>query len=215
MSDMEEKKLRSEVFRNYWGVIAIILGGVWALYNFHVLRAEYSAQLDLSVKESKLVALDLNIEVSTLDVYCEDKIGLELNVLIENKGYYPIKLNLANGKTGFGVTKVVEGYDRNGHPNVKKFYPIVPYSFHYNSIWAEKKAVVALPNVITKITYFVTVNEPGYYLASFFSTVPQESLNLIEKHTKGKEDDTTAALNTWSTVKYFSIPRRTKSIECD
>ncbi|KNC68946.1 hypothetical protein AC626_01555 [Pseudoalteromonas rubra] len=215
MSGMEEQKLRSEIFKNYWGVIAIILGGIWALYNFHILRTEYSAQLDLSVKESKLVALDLDIEVSILDVHCEDKIGLELDVLIENKGSYPIKLNLANEKTGFGVTKVVEGNDSNGHPNVKKFYPSVPYSFHYNGFWAEKKAVVALPNVITKITYFVTVDEPGYYLASFFSAIPQESLNLIEKHTKGKEGGTASALNTWSTIKYFSIPNHTKSIECN
>lgn len=214
MGDLETQKQKSEIFKNYLGVAAVVLGGIWALYNFHVLRTKHTAQLDLSIKESKLVALDLDIEILALNAPCEPKIGLEAIVLIENKGDFPVRLKLANEKTGFGITKIAEGYDKNGHPNVTKFYTSIPYSFHFDGMWAEKKEVVALPGAITEITYFVAVDEPGYYLASFFSALPPEPLGLIDKHVKGGDSNSSPALNIWSATKYFSVPKGNKGSEC-
>ena len=214
MDDLETRKVKSEIFKNYIGAIAIFVGGLWVLYNFQVLRTAYTANLDLSIKESNLVLLDFDIEVEILDSPCESKVGLQVDVLIKNKGNFPVIMYLANEKTGMGISKIAEGFDKDGHPNVKKFYSSIPYNIHFENLWMEKTTVVALPNIETKIVYFINVDEPGYYLASFFSGVASEPLNLMEKHTKGIDKGDMPTLNIWSTQKYFSVPNRNKLEQC-
>lgn len=214
MDDFEKQKFRSEIFKNYLSSIAIVIGGIWVLYNFHVLRSAYTTHLDIATKESKLLALDLDIQVSVLDSPCELSTGLEVLVLIENKGDYPVKLNLVDGKTGFGVSKIEQGYDENGHPKVSEFYPSVPYSFYFAGVWAEQTEVVALPGIKTALTYFVTVEQGGYYLASFFSEISSEPLELITKHTKGEGSDSPPNINVWTAQKYFSMPEQGLTNQC-
>jgi len=214
VENLDKSKAVSEIIKNYLGVVAIFFGGIWALYNFHILRTAYTTELNISTKESNLISLDFDTTVNLLEQACEPLTGLEVIIKIQNKGSYPVLLDLTGGKASFELSKLGKGYDKDGHPNITKAYPGVPYNFHAANTWSEQTAVVVLPGITTELHYFVAVESSGYYMASFFSAIAKQSLDVMNKHTQGSNTEITKNLNVWSTQKYFSIPERKKSELC-
>ncbi len=214
INNIEKQKINSEIVKNYLAAIAIVIGGVWVLYNFHALRTAYTTHLDIASKEATLVALDFDLHVSVIESICEPQTGLEVIVMIENKGNLPVKLNLADSETGFGVSRIGQGFDENGNPDIIEFVPAKPYSFYFDGTWGDHSELVVLPGIKTSLTYFVTVEHGGYYLASFLSKIPPESLKLMVKHAKGESIKTPPDVSIWSAQKYFSVPERISKSEC-
>ncbi len=204
MEDFERKVAVSEMWKNYLGLIALIIGGFWAVYTFHALKSSYSAHLDIESKEASRLLLDFDIKVTELNCDSENLIGLEMEVCITNHGTLPAKIELSKSNSSFNVVKLQPGVDVDQNPNIGELYTAESFSFYNGKAWGVNSGVVALPKVTTSIKYFVQVKDPGYYFVSFSAPVSLDAQQTIEKREIGSNPSSIAS-HIWNAQKYFSV----------
>lgn len=205
MKAIENKVAVSEVWKNYLGLAALIIGGWWAVYTFHELQSSYSADIDIERKEASRLLLDFDIKVTELNSASEGLIGLEVEVYVVNQGILPARIELSESNSSFSVVKLKPGVDVNQNPNIGKFYTAEPFSFFNGKTWGVNSSIVALPKVTTSIKYFVQVQEPGYYFVSFSAPVSLDAQRAIDARAIGDKPSSSSVSHVWNSQKYFSV----------
>lgn len=200
---IERKVVLSELLKNYLGLAALIIGGLWAVYTFHKLQSSYSAELDIESKAASRLLLDFDINVMELNSPREDLIGLEVEINVLNQGILPARIDLS--KSLFSVVKLKPGIDKYSNPNIGKFYTAEPFSYYNGKSWGVDSCIVALPKVKKSIKYFVQVPEPGYYFVSFAAPVSIDAQKIINAWEVGWKSSSNSTLHIWNTQKYISV----------
>jgi hypothetical protein len=203
IDNIERKVAISEIWKNYLGLAAVIIGGFWVVYTFNILQSSYLTHLNVENIEASRVLLDFDIKVAELDSSSESLIGLEIEIIVTNQGTLPVRIDLSKSDSSCGVVKLKPGVNVNQDPNIGKFYKAESFSFYNGKNWGVNKSIVALPKVTTTIKYFVQVQQTGYYFVSFSAPIDIDAQQAIEKRETGCKQSSSEHI--WSVQKYFSV----------
>lgn len=203
-NELESRKLKTEIWKNIISCVAIIAGGFWALYTFSRLEESYFSSISISEKESSFLSIETTMSVAELNSLCNEKIGLEVIVNFENKGIYPVEIDLGK-KATFGVAILGDGLDEKRFQKVNGFYTAKPYGFYFATAWGIFSNITIPPKVKISVPYFVQVDKPGTYFVSFRSELSEDAQDKLNKNKIEGVSLEYADLHSWSTQKYIVI----------
>ncbi|MBO0321833.1 hypothetical protein J0X14_05955 [Muricauda sp. CAU 1633] len=209
---LEERKLRTEILKNWTYIITVVAGGIWTYYTFGSLKKVYLAEAGVTSIEANNVALEFKMETKEIGRHPNEGIGLETVVSITNKGIYRIDVDLSGPET-FTLSRI-------GKPNYKINNGIltvntVPVSAVYSTksfsriTKSEIRQITSVsvpPSVTIEIKYYLDVESPGLYYASFISVIPQDVLEIMTKQEIGDLDEKVTHGSAWLVQSYFEVP---------
>lgn len=223
----EIKKLRAETRFQYFYMIVLTVAGIWAYFTFSSLREVYLADAKVAEYESKNISLELSTDINELGIQENGKIAVEIIVNIQNKGILPIDVDLNSGEV-FTLSHILNGFYslKTADEEKVQYLNKLPVGNVYSSkaynrlteiVIRNKTSTSIRPNSTNRVSYLIYVDEPGLYLASFISEIPQDIIDLMERREIGDLKENVTHSSAWMSQRYFYITgqRNQKSSDSD
>ncbi len=211
---LETKKLRTEVWKNGLYIIAVLVAALWTYVTFGSLKKVYLAEAEVTQIEANNVALEFKITANEITIDKKGRIGVEVAVSITNKGIYRIDVDLNDPET-FTVAQIQDAVYQNtdgvwsvSSLPVSKVYTTKPYSRLTQQVIRNVTSTSVPPSVTVDVKYFLYVDEPGLYYASFISVIPEDVLEIMTKQEIGDQDEAVTHESAWLVQSYFELKRK-------
>ncbi len=203
MQNLSERKTQFEIWESKAKIFAILLGGLWAIFTFTTLREKYQVELKIAEQESRHVALKVSMAQKIIPSENAGKIGVSIIVSAENDGIFPIDIDLS-GEELLIVTKLGSEVGVN-RISVEGEYPARAFNLITKNVLRSLSSITVFPGSSQDIHFYVEVDGPGVYFASFISIIPDEVLYLINQQEKGDLGESVAEASAWGAQLYFRV----------
>ena len=176
--------------------VAVIIGGIWAVYRFWSLRELGRARIDLErLKKAMTERATINVSLSARPQISPDgkEYYIELAALVSNVGNRTEVFDWSEG--GVYTAPVVGQHE--GNVILGDWIETQPLS------WSPVISSALSPSETTVFAFLIPIPKPGiYHIAFYVSGTPEEREELKREHTRvGKE----IGLIRWGADTYINV----------
>ncbi len=205
--EIEKEKLKTDILESKVKIIAVVMAGLWALFTFNALRTVYKSDAKIAAQEASHVSLEFDLATETIRSDKPGKIGLEVTVTVKNVGIFAVDLDLSSSEV-MTVSKL-DGCINPNFVGVTHSYPAKAHSYITAQYLRTMSSALVTPGVELKIPFYVEVDGPGLYYASFISYIPKSVLDRINLQELGDLEEESDLPPVWGAQKYFRIEEPT------